>query len=106
MRRTCQNRFLGFLPGKGARGRCNEIANDGISGCSTAAAVGEPCRSGRTCHLRSAHRHHVFAVAARRFLLPRGLMDRFARDIVGWCVASSMVEPLVLSALRQAIRCR
>jgi putative transposase len=34
------------------------------------------------------------------------LMDRFSRDIVGWSVAASMTEPLVLAALRQAIRSR
>jgi putative transposase len=33
-----------------------------------------------------------------------GLMDRFSRDIVGWSIESSMTEPLVLAALRQAIR--
>lgn len=35
-----------------------------------------------------------------------GLMDRFTRDIVGWHVAPTMTEPLVLAALRQAIRSR
>ena len=34
------------------------------------------------------------------------LMDRFSRDIVGWSVASSMAEPLVLATLKQAIRAR
>ncbi len=34
------------------------------------------------------------------------LMDRYSRDIVGWSVAASMTEPLVLAALRQAIRVR
>ena len=34
------------------------------------------------------------------------LMDRFTRDIAGWSVASTMAEPLVLAALRQAIRTR
>jgi len=34
------------------------------------------------------------------------LMDRFSRDIVGWSVASSMAESLVLAALKQAIRSR
>jgi transposase InsO family protein len=34
------------------------------------------------------------------------LMDRFSRDIVGWSVAASMAEPLVLAALTQAIRLR
>lgn len=33
-----------------------------------------------------------------------GLMDRFSRDIVGWSIESSMTEPLVLAALRLAIR--
>jgi transposase InsO family protein len=35
-----------------------------------------------------------------------GLMDRFSRDIVGWSIESSMTEPLVLTALRQAIGAR
>ena len=34
------------------------------------------------------------------------LMDRFTRDIVGWSVAATMAEPLVLAAVRQAIRTR
>ena len=34
------------------------------------------------------------------------LMDRFTRDIVGWSVASTMKEELVLAALTQAIRTR
>ena len=34
------------------------------------------------------------------------LMDRYSRDIVGWSVAASMAEPLVLAALTQAIRLR
>ena len=34
------------------------------------------------------------------------LMDRFSRDIVGWSVAATMAEPLVLAALTQAIRLR
>jgi putative transposase len=34
------------------------------------------------------------------------LMDRFTRDLVGWSVAPTMAEPLVLAALRQAIRTR
>ena len=34
------------------------------------------------------------------------LMDRFTRDLVGWSVAATMAEPLVLAALRQAIRSR
>jgi putative transposase len=34
------------------------------------------------------------------------LMDRFSRDLVGWSVASSMTESLVLAALQQAIRGR
>jgi putative transposase len=34
------------------------------------------------------------------------LMDRFTRDIVGWSVAPTMAESLVLAALRQAIRTR
>jgi len=34
------------------------------------------------------------------------LMDRFSRDIVGWSVAASMAEPLVLAVLTQAIRLR
>jgi putative transposase len=40
------------------------------------------------------------------FVYLAGLMDRFSRDIVGWQVASTMTEPLVLAALRQAIRTR
>ena len=40
------------------------------------------------------------------FVYLAGLMDRFSRDIVGWSVASTMEEPLVLAALRQAIRTR
>jgi transposase InsO family protein len=35
-----------------------------------------------------------------------GVMDRFSRDLVGWSVASSMAESLVLAALRHAIRDR
>jgi transposase InsO family protein len=35
-----------------------------------------------------------------------GLMDRFTRDLVGWSVAATLAEPLVLAALRQAIRSR
>lgn len=34
------------------------------------------------------------------------LMDRFTRDLVGWSVAATMDESLVLAALRQAIRSR
>jgi putative transposase len=34
------------------------------------------------------------------------LMDRFSRDIAGWSVAVTMAEPLVLTALTQAIRLR
>jgi putative transposase len=34
------------------------------------------------------------------------LMDRFSRDLVGWSVAPSMTESLVLAALQQAIRGR
>jgi len=40
------------------------------------------------------------------FVYLAALMDRFSRDIVGWNVASHMKEPLVLAALRQAIRAR
>lgn len=40
------------------------------------------------------------------FVYLAGLMDRFSRDIVGWHVASTLEEPLVLAALRQAIRTR
>jgi putative transposase len=40
------------------------------------------------------------------FVYLAGLMDRFSRDIVGWHVASTMAEPLVLATLRQAIRTR
>jgi putative transposase len=40
------------------------------------------------------------------FVYLAGLMDRFTRDIVGWQVAATMAEPLVLAALRQAIRAR
>ncbi len=32
------------------------------------------------------------------------LMDRYSRNIVGWSIASSMTESLVLAVLRQAIR--
>jgi len=35
-----------------------------------------------------------------------GLMDLFSRDVVGWTVDSSMMESLVLGALRMAIRDR
>ena len=35
-----------------------------------------------------------------------GLMDRFSRDLVGWSVASTMEESLVLATLRHAIRMR
>jgi putative transposase len=34
------------------------------------------------------------------------LMGRYSRDLVGWSVTVSMAGPLVLSALRQAIRLR
>ena len=40
------------------------------------------------------------------FVYLAGLMDRLSRDIVGWSVASTMEESLVLAALRQAIRTR
>jgi putative transposase len=40
------------------------------------------------------------------FVYLAGLMDRFSRDIVGWNLAAHMKEPLVLAALRQAIRAR
>lgn len=40
------------------------------------------------------------------FVYLAGLMDRFSRDIVGWHVAATQEEPLVLAALRQAIRTR
>jgi putative transposase len=40
------------------------------------------------------------------FVYLAGLMDRFTRDLVGWHVAATMAEPLVLTALRQAIRAR
>jgi putative transposase len=40
------------------------------------------------------------------FVYLAGLMDRFTRDIVGWHVAATMQEPLVLASLRQAIRMR
>ena len=40
------------------------------------------------------------------FVYLAGLMDRFTRDIVGWHVAATMTEPLVLTALKQAIRAR
>ena len=40
------------------------------------------------------------------FVYLAGLMDRFTRDIVGWQVAATMTEPLVLTALKQAIRGR
>lgn len=40
------------------------------------------------------------------FVYLAGLMDRFTRDIVGWQVAATMAEPLVLAALRPAIRAR
>jgi putative transposase len=40
------------------------------------------------------------------FVYLAALMDRFSRDIVGWNVASHLKEPLVLAALRQAIRAR
>lgn len=35
-----------------------------------------------------------------------GLMDRYSRAIVGWSIAASMTEGLVLDVLRQAIRGR
>lgn len=35
-----------------------------------------------------------------------GLMDLFSRDIVGWSIASTMTESLVLDVLRRAIRNR
>jgi putative transposase len=40
------------------------------------------------------------------FVYLAALMDRFSRDIVGWHVASHLKEPLVVAALRQAIRVR
>jgi putative transposase len=40
------------------------------------------------------------------FVYLAGLMDRFSRDIVGWSVASSMTEDLVLATLRHALRTR
>lgn len=40
------------------------------------------------------------------FVYLAGLMDRFTRDIVGWHVAATMSEPLVLTTLKQAIRTR
>jgi putative transposase len=40
------------------------------------------------------------------FVYLAGLMDRFTRDIVGWHVAATMAEPLVLAALTRAIRGR
>ena len=40
------------------------------------------------------------------FVYLAGLMDRFTRDIVGWQVAATMTEPLVLATLTQAIRAR
>lgn len=40
------------------------------------------------------------------FVFLAGLMDRFSRDLVGWSLASTMEESLVLATLRQAIRRR
>ena len=40
------------------------------------------------------------------FVYLAGLMDRFTRDIVGWHVAATMTEPLVLTTLKRAIRTR
>lgn len=40
------------------------------------------------------------------FVYLAALMDRFSRDIVGWHVAATMTESLVLAALRQALRTR
>ena len=40
------------------------------------------------------------------FVYLAALMDRFSRDIVGWNVAAHLKEPLVLAALRRAIRAR
>ena len=40
------------------------------------------------------------------FVFLAGLMDRFSRDVVGWHVASTMEESLVLATLRHAIRSR
>lgn len=40
------------------------------------------------------------------FVYLAGLMDRFSRDIVGWHLAATLEEPLVLAALRQALRSR
>ena len=39
------------------------------------------------------------------FVYLAGLMDRFSRDIVGWHVAATMTEPLVLAALRAGAAC-
>jgi putative transposase len=40
------------------------------------------------------------------FVYLAGLMDRFSRDIVGWSVATTMNEELVLTTLRAALRAR
>jgi putative transposase len=40
------------------------------------------------------------------FVYLAALMDRFSRDIAGWHVAAQLTEPLVVAALRQAIRAR
>ena len=42
----------------------------------------------------------------RGFLYLAMLMDLYSRRIVGWCLRSDLKEPLVLSALRSAIRLR
>lgn len=43
-------------------------------------------------------------LAGGGFAYLAGLMDLCTRDIVGWSVAATMEEPLVLAALRMAIR--
>jgi transposase InsO family protein len=45
-------------------------------------------------------------LAGGRFAYLALLMDRFSRRIVGWELDRHMAEPLVLAALRQAIRAR
>lgn len=40
----------------------------------------------------------------QRFIYLAMLMDRYSRNIVGWALADTLTEPLVLQALRRALR--
>jgi putative transposase len=93
---------MGFLPGRIGPGRCNKIADDGLSGCSTAAKGAGRWPSDRTCHLRLAHRHHVHP-DPRGWLYLAVVEDLFSRMVVGWSMAETMESRLVVDALEMAI---